>query len=110
MDREKYGKIIVDQIINDYKNSKEFRDDARQFIYRWLDIIINYKTAGLGDKFVQQVSTQDSEPQYVLPEDAQKLFMEGMDKYNNLRTKMNELDAMLGDEANSNMYPHFFNN
>lgn len=34
MDREKYGKIIVDQIINDYKSSKEFSDEARRFIYR----------------------------------------------------------------------------
>ena len=102
MDRKKYGEIIVDQIINDYKNSKEFRDDARHFLYRWLTTIINYKVANLGDNFVQQFKTSD-----VLPEDEKKVFMEGMDKYNDLRAKMDELDAMLDDEANIDMYPSF---
>lgn len=105
MDRKKYGEIIVDQIINDYRNSKEFRDDARHFLYQWLTTIINYKVASLGDNFVQRFNTSE-----VLSEDNEKMFMEGMDKYNDLRAKMDELDAMLDDEANIDMYPNFFNN
>ena len=98
MDRKKYGEIIVDQIINDYKNSSEFRDYARDFIYRWLTIILNFKTANLGDSFVQK-STDCLE----LPEDVKKEFLEGMTKYNDLRAKMDELFDML--QANNHLYP-----
>lgn len=104
MDRKKYGEIIVDQIINDYKNSKEFRDDARHFLYRWLTCILNYKTADLGNCFVNGLNGT-----MTVPEENQQKFMEGMDKYNDLRAKMDELDAMLDDEANIYMYPIFFN-
>lgn len=100
MDRKKYGEIIVDQIINDYKNSKEFRGDACNLIYRWLTTIINYKTASLGNAFVEKTPTC-----LELSEDAKKEFIEGMTKYNDLRAKMDELFDMLHDESNRDLYP-----
>lgn len=99
MDRKKYGEIIVDQIINDYKNSAEFRDDAARFMYRWFMQILNYKTASLGDSFVQTINGAYDQ------EDAKKMFMEGMEKYNDLKAKMDMLYDLLTDEHNKTLYP-----
>ena len=100
MDRKKYGEIIVDQIINDYKNSAEFRNDAARFMYRWFMQILNYKTASLGDLFVQTI-----ENKFVVPEDSKKNFMEGMEKYSDLKAKMDMLYDLLTDEHNKTLYP-----
>ena len=95
MDREKYGKIIVDQIINDYKNSKEYKQDAINYIYRWLTCILNYKAAGVGDCFVRDIHGCME-----VTEESKKKFMDGMEKYNDLRDKMDTLFKMLyGDTA-----------
>lgn len=97
MDRKKYGEIIVDQIINDYKSSKEFSDDARRFVYRWLTCILNYKTADLGNCFVNGLNDT-----MIVPEENQQKFMEGMKMYNDLRENMDKLfDLMDTDEADT---------
>ena len=97
MDREKYGKMIVDQIINNYKSSKEFSDDARRFIYRWLDIILNYKIAGLGDNFARKFDLKNE-----ATEEEKDKFVVGMAEYNRLKENMDKLfDLMDTDEAYS---------
>ena len=97
MDREKYGKIIVDQIINDYKSSKEFSDDARRFVYRWLDIILNYKIAGLGDNLVRNLEGKNE-----VTEEEKNKFLVGMAEYDRLKVNMDKLfDLMDTDEADT---------
>lgn len=97
MDREKYGKIIVDQIINDYKSSKEFSDDARRFVYRWLNIILNYKIAGLGDNLVRNLEGKNE-----VTEEEKNKFLVGMAEYDSLKENMDKLfDLMDTDEADS---------
>lgn len=97
MDREKYGKIIVDQIINDYKSSKEFSDDARRFVYRWLNIILNYKIAGLGDNLVRNLEGKNE-----VTEEEKNKFLVGMAEYDCLKENMDKLfDLMDTDEADT---------
>lgn len=100
MDRKKYGEIIVDQIINDYRNSKEYRQDATNYIYRWLTCILNYKTADLGSNFVNGLNDT-----MTVPEENQQKFMDGMEMYNDLREKMNTLFKMLSDEGADDWAP-----
>jgi hypothetical protein len=100
MDRKKYGEIIVDQIINDYRNSKEYRQDAANYIYKWLTCILNYKTADLGNNFVNGLNGT-----MTVPEENQQKFMEGMEMYNDLREKMNTLFKMLSDEGADDWAP-----
>ncbi len=95
MDRKKYGEIIVDQIINDYKSSKEFSDDARRFVYRWLDIILNFKIAGLGDNLVRNLEGKNE-----VTEEEKNKFIVGMAEYGRLKENMDKLfDLMDTDEA-----------
>ena len=97
MDRKKYGEIIVDQIINDYKSSKEFSDDARRFVYRWLNIILNYKSAGLGDNIVRNLEGKNE-----VTEEEKNKFVAGMAEYNRLRENIDKLfELMNTDEADS---------
>lgn len=100
MDRKKYGEIIVNQIINDYRNSKEYRQDAANYIYRWLTCILNYKTADLGNCFVNGLNDTMK-----VPEENQQKFMDGMEMYNDLREKMNTLFKMLFDESADDWAP-----
>lgn len=95
MDRKKYGEIIVDQIINDYKNSKEFRDDAIAFIFKWLTNIINYRIANVGLDL--SLSNLDKE--------AQKEFIKGMEKNNDLKEKIFDAYHLLTSEENQDFYP-----
>ena len=95
MDRKKYGEIIVDQIINDYKSSKEFSDDARRFVYRWLDIILNFKIAGLGDNLARNLEGKNE-----VTEEEKNKFIVGMAEYGRLKENMDKLfDLMDTDEA-----------
>ena len=100
MDRKKYGEIIVNQIINDYRNSKEYRQDAANYIYRWLTCILNYKTADLGNMFTKGLNDT-----MTVPEENQQKFMDGMEMYNDLRAKMNTLFKMLFDEGADDWAP-----
>ena len=95
MDRKKYGEIIVNQIINDYRNSKEYREDAANYVYRWLTCILNYKTADLGRMF--EFSLKHNADHIAVSEENKQKFMDGMEKYNDLREKMNTLFNMLFD-------------
>lgn len=101
MDREKYGKIIVDQIINDYKNSEEFRSDAAKFMYRWFMCILNHKTVSLGDHFIQTMGGK-----LEIQGSAKSEFVEGMTKYNDYKAKLEELYNMLDDDYNKTLYPN----
>ena len=51
MDNNEYGRIIVEQIINDYKQSKEFKNDAVEYVRREVETELNFKAADAGLRF-----------------------------------------------------------
>lgn len=103
MDKNKYGEIIVNQIINAYKNSEEFTRDASDFMRNWLTSIINAKTAQAGDTFVLETSGGKT-----ITEEAQNEFMSRMSKYKELKTKLDDLYELLNDEVAETFRPIFF--
>ena len=98
MDKKMYGEFIVNEIINNYKSSEEYRNDARNFVYRWLMNIIYYKSAGVGDNFVKSVCDGISD-------EVKCSFVSDFEKWTDMRTKLGEIFDLLNDEHGRELFP-----
>lgn len=98
MNRTELGKIMVDSIIDDYKASNEFSQDAINYVNKWFAQILNLKMAALGDKFAEELGKATNVAEVI--EKTKAEFMNGMEKYNNMEKALIEAFEMLtGEDA-----------
>ena len=85
MDRQKYGEMMVNQIIEDYKLSDDFKRDAVEYVYRNIINHMNYREGHTADI----LATSN------FSEEAQNEFMNSMAKFKGLKNSLNTLFSQL---------------
>jgi len=97
MDKKEYGEKIVNEIINDYKLSKEFHDDAVDHVWKEIFNKLNEIGSQLGHDFCYNKTIDQDE------------FLKGMEKNIHYREILDELmliafnkitNAKLGQDYN----------
>lgn len=78
MNRKEYGEKIVNEIINDYKLSNDFRDDAIDYVYKEIFNKLNEICAQVGHDFMYNHTID------------QDTFMERMKNNTHLREVLDE--------------------
>lgn len=81
MDRQKYGEMMVNQIIEDYKLSDDFKRDAVEYVYRKIMEHTNFSEAHTAD-----ILTTSN-----FSEEARNEFMNSMAKFKGLKNSLNTL-------------------
>ena len=104
MDKQAYGELIVNSIITEYRNSKDYGKDAARYLYRWLKNIINARTANVGDQFLNDTNGCEN-----MTKDSVNKFMSDMAKNNDLGAKLDELFGLLSDETADHFCPILWN-
>ena len=99
MNKQVYGEMIVDQIINGYKSSEEYRDEARAFIYKWFINIVNHKIGEVGCIFAQSG----------MDEEAKKEFIDNMEKWKDLKEKLDYMFSWLDESYCKTLFPSNIN-
>ena len=61
MNRKEYGEKIVNEIINDYKLSNDFRDDAVDYVYKEIFNKLNEICAQVGHDFMYNHTIDEGE-------------------------------------------------